>query len=222
MRTRLGAKLSTSTKESGSSKFVEDSDILVGQLPLSFIPNATGRRLIHCRKPVSGRHFTVFCENMPVSDSLPLSAQLSAALVAFTIEADNAAEQRLPHKTTDFGALGGRLAEWLTSLAMWFNCIGPLAEAGELTVQQLEARARMATNLDGMRRWGYLTIDGIGRLPRQAGGAGRPHANAHSVLVLTERGIQADAVWRTLPEEIEQRWRDRFGTPRWNDCVERS
>jgi hypothetical protein len=171
------------------------------------------RGLLPSPKPVSVWHFAVFCENMPVSDSPPLSAQLSAALVAFTIEADNAAEQRLPHKTTEFGAPGGRDAVWLTSLAMWFNCVGPLAGAGELTVRDLEAHARMATNLDGMRRWGYLTIDGIGRVPRKTGGAGRPHAKPNSVLALTERGIQADAVWRTLPEEIEQRWGNRFGAP---------
>jgi len=147
-----------------------------------------------------------------VSDPLPLSAQLSAAFVAFTIEADNAAEQRVSHRTTAFGSTGERGAVWLASLAMWFNCVGPLADAGgELTAPALQARARMTTNLDGMRRWGYITIDGTGRVPRRPGGAGRPHAKAGSVLALTERGAAVDALWRPLPGVIEQRWRDRFG-----------
>jgi hypothetical protein len=69
----------------------------------------------------------------------------------------------------------------------------------------------MPTNLDGMRRWGYIAIDGIGRVPRRPGGAERPHAKPGSVLALTELGAAADAVWRPLPGAIEQRWRDRFG-----------
>jgi hypothetical protein len=147
-----------------------------------------------------------------VPDSLPLPAQLSAAFVAFTIEADNAAEQRLSHTTTAFGSSGERGAVWLASLAMWFNCVGPLTDAGgELTAAALQARARMTTNLDGMRRWGYITIDGTGRVPRLPGGAGRPHAKAGSVLALTERGAAVDALWRPLPGVIEQRWHDRFG-----------
>ena len=32
-----------------------------------------------------------------------------------------------------------------------------------ITVGDLEARARTGTNLDGMRRWGYITIDGTAR-----------------------------------------------------------
>jgi hypothetical protein len=147
-----------------------------------------------------------------VGDQLPLSGQLSAAFVAFVVEADNAAEQQVSHMTTSFGAADERGAVWLASLAMWFNCVGPLADAGgELTVAELSARARMTTNLDGMRRWGYITIDGVGRVPRRAGGAGRPHPKASSVLALTDRGAAIDGLWRPLPAVIEQRWRKRLG-----------
>src|SRR5262249_21409068 len=38
--------------------------------------------------------------------ALPLSALLSQALVAYTIEFDNEAEHRLPHRTTSHGASG--------------------------------------------------------------------------------------------------------------------
>lgn len=141
-------------------------------------------------------------------DALPLPALLSAAFVAFAIEADNVAEQQLPHTTTWFG--GERGAVWLPSLAMWFNCVRGLSDGGELTVAELERRVRMGTNLDGMRRWGFITIDGTGRVPRPDG-AGRPHAKPASVLALTDRGRAGDAVWRPLPGAIEARWRERFG-----------
>jgi DNA-binding MarR family transcriptional regulator len=141
-------------------------------------------------------------------EELPLPAALSAAFVAFTIEVDNEAECKLPHMTTSFGATGKRGAVWLTSLAMWFNCLRGLADVRELTVGGLERAARMSTNLDGMRRWGYITIDGVGRVRR---GAKRPQAKPGSVLALTDRGRAADAIWRPLPAAIERRWRDRFG-----------
>ncbi len=140
-----------------------------------------------------------------MAQSLPLAAQLSAALTAFTIEADNEAERRSEHHTTDGG--GARSSVWLTSLAMWFNCLRALADE-QLTVDQLERRVRMSTNLDGMRRWGYITIDGTGRLAR---GAAQPRASRGSMLALTERGRAAARVWAPLPDEIERRWGDRFG-----------
>jgi hypothetical protein len=65
----------------------------------------------------------------------------------------------------------------------------------------------MGTNLDGMRRWGYITIDGVGRVAR---GERRPIGKPGSGLALTRRGRAAAEVWRSLPGEIEQRWRERF------------
>src|SRR6185312_5804235 len=88
--------------------------------------------------------------------ALPLSALLSQALVAYTIEFDNEAEHRLPHRTTGHGASGpgdGAPAPWLVSLAMWETCMRYVT-AEPITVGDLEARARTGTNLDGMRRWG--------------------------------------------------------------------
>jgi hypothetical protein len=141
---------------------------------------------------------------------LPLPALLSAAFVAFTIEADNEAERLVPHRTTSFGASGERGALWLTSLAMWWNCLKPLAQAqAPITVAELRARARMDTNLDGMRRWGYITIDSVGRVKASSGR--RPRATASSMLALTPRGERAAAVWQPVPPAIEGRWRERFG-----------
>ena len=138
--------------------------------------------------------------------SLPLSALLSQALVAFTIEFDNEAEHRLPHRTTSHGSSGHGDGDpaWLVSLAMWENCMRHVT--GEpVTVGDLEARARTGTNLDGMRRWGYITIDGTARKVHN----GRPGPGA--VLRATAAGLRAREIWRPLPALIEQRWHERFG-----------
>src|SRR5271165_2188766 len=134
-----------------------------------------------------------------------LSALLSQALVAFTIEFDNEAEHRLPHRTTDHGASGHGDGAWLVSLVTWENCLRHVTDQ-PITVGELETRARTGTNLDGMRRWGYITIDGAARKIHK----GRPGPDA--VLRATAAGLRAREVWLPLPGLIEQRWRDRFGT----------
>ena len=76
------------------------------------------------------------------NSALPLSALLSQALVAFTIEFDNEAEHRLPHRTASHGASGpgdGVPAPWLVSLAMWENCMRYVTDE-PITVGDLEVR----------------------------------------------------------------------------------
>jgi methyltransferase (TIGR00027 family) len=135
---------------------------------------------------------------------LATSALLSQALVALTIEIDNEAEHRLPHRTTDYGAAGQGDGAWLTSLAMFENCLRFVADQ-PITVAELETRARTGTNLDGMRRWGYITIDGTAKKIYH----GRP--GPHAVLRATARGLRAREAWLPLPGLIEQRWQERFG-----------
>ena len=74
-----------------------------------------------------------------------------------------------------------------------------------ITVGDLEARARTGTNLDGMRRWGYITIDGTARKVHKT----RPGPAA--VLRATAAGLRAREIWRPLPGFVEQRWRERLG-----------
>ena len=52
-----------------------------------------------------------------MEERLPLSALLSQALVAFTIEFDNEFEHRTPHRTTDHG--GSPSDPWLVSMVFW-------------------------------------------------------------------------------------------------------
>jgi methyltransferase (TIGR00027 family) len=139
----------------------------------------------------------------PQAARLPLSALLSQALVAFTIEADNEAEHRLPHHTTreaKTGAWSGGV--WLTSLPMYANCLRFLPDQGT-TIAGLRARARTGTNLDGMRRWGYVTFS-----PEPARGK-RPDPDA--VIRPTDRGRAARDDWEQVLPDIEARWRGRLG-----------
>ena len=77
-----------------------------------------------------------------------------------------------------------------------------------ITVRDLETRARTGTNLDGMRRWGYLTIDGTAKKVHNR----RPGPGA--VLRATAAGLRARGIWRPLAGLVEQRWRERFGPDR--------
>jgi methyltransferase (TIGR00027 family) len=140
----------------------------------------------------------------PPQGPLPLSALLSQVLVAFTIELDNEAEHRLPHRTTNHDGAGLGDGTWLTSLAMFENCLRFVTDQ-PITVRELETLARTGTNLDGMRRWGYITIDGTAKKIHHR----RPGPDA--VLRATARGLQARQIWLPLPAVIEQRWTERFG-----------
>jgi len=137
-----------------------------------------------------------------MSDRIPLTTLLSQVLVAFTLELDNEADHRLNHKTTQGG--GNPHDVWMTSAAMYLNCMRWLPEEG-LPLHELERRARTPTNLDGMRRWGYVILS-----PPSAAGGKKP-GKRDIVLRPTANGRQAQAVWGPLFGVIEERWRERFG-----------
>jgi hypothetical protein len=148
--------------------------------------------------------------------SLPLSALLSQALVAFTIEFDNVAEISMQHRTTRHAAAGsggslprdaagaGSGGVWLTSMAMWLNCMR-FVGTEPITLGEVRRLARARTNLDGMRRWGYITVEPGPGDPRYKPG------NDSLVLRATRKGMQAKQIWAPLTGAIEQRWVDRFG-----------
>ncbi len=122
---------------------------------------------------------------------LPLSALLSQALVAFTIEFDNEFEHQMPHRTTNHPTIGTRTGPWLVSMVMWMNCMRFVSAEG-VRVGTLEQLARTKTNLNGMERWGYVTV-------------------ISDLIRATPKGRQAQEVWLPLSQVIEKRWRDRFG-----------
>lgn len=134
---------------------------------------------------------------------VPLPTLLSQVLAAYTIEVDNEAEHRLPHSTTDHGSTSAfHPAPWLTSMAMWWNCMRHVTSEG-IPVAELERRARTLTNLDGMRRWGYVSID---TAPQ-----GRKASRINWVLRPKPGGQMAREIWQPLFGVIDKRWQKRFG-----------
>jgi hypothetical protein len=117
--------------------------------------------------------------------SLPTA--LSQALIAFTIEFDNEFEHRIEHHT---GNKKGR-GVWLTSMVMWSNFMR-LIPAGGVPLRAVEANGRI-TNLDGLQRWGYISVE------------------PDKTVRVTSEGRGAQDVWRPLAAEVEGRWRERFG-----------
>jgi hypothetical protein len=143
-----------------------------------------------------------------------LSTLLSQALVAFTIEFDNEAEHRLPHSTTLFGKSGPEPnalhAPWLVSMAMYFNCLRYVGEQG-IRLKEMARLARTGTNLDGMRRWGYVYYAPD---PTDA----RPKPPQTDWMVFPRSGARtARAVFEPLLPEIEARWSGRFGAGKLRD-----
>ncbi len=88
-----------------------------------------------------------------VAEHLPLSALLSQALVAFTIEIDNAWKSEMPHRTTRYG--GPRRAPYATSLRQWSNFMRVLDEQG-LAVAELRSLLEALAGADGaIEKWRY-------------------------------------------------------------------
>lgn len=102
-----------------------------------------------------------------MAECLPLSALLSQAFVAFTIELDNVWESAMEHRTSRSGA--SRTAPYATWLRRWSNFMRVLDERG-LTVAELERLTRPKPQLDAMRRCdpGVVAVDVVA--PSDAGG----------------------------------------------------
>lgn len=141
---------------------------------------------------------------------LSLPALLSRILVAFTIEVDNAFEERMPHRTTrPTGAGGARGGPWLGSLVLWSNGMQYIGEGG-ITVGELQRLARTKVLLvEKLAPWGYVVLE-------THTSAGRKRRRADVVVRPTAAGRKAQEVWRPLPALIEKRWQTRFG----KDAVE--
>lgn len=89
-------------------------------------------------------------------------------------------------------------------MVLWFNCMRFVGEEG-VTVAELEQLARTPTNLDGMRRWGYINL-----APHPDDKRAKPPQSAW-LITSTIAGRKAQEIWRPLVNTIESRWHDRFG-----------
>ena len=123
-----------------------------------------------------------------------LTELLSRLLVAFTVEFDGVSEPRIEH------GRGNENSVWLASQAMWSNFL-QFVPADGVPLSQLAPLVPII-NLPGLRRWRYVRLE-----PDPA--ERRPAPD--TVVRMTRQGAGAAAAWSGLADEIEQRWRTRFG-----------
>jgi DNA-binding MarR family transcriptional regulator len=138
---------------------------------------------------------------------LGLREKLSRLLIAWTIEFDNAFEERL-------------LATWarpfLVSASMWANVmqyvsasgtdIGELARRGGITQKSL------LSILGGLERWGYVHIDHHpmqGHPGRRKGFGTAQGLKPTTVVYPSAVGALSQGIWQPLAAEIDQRWQRR-------------
>lgn len=148
----------------------------------------------------------------------PLPTLLSQVLVAYTIEFDDAYEQRMPHFTTVGRLAGiGPQAVWLTSMAMWSNFMQYVPSEG-ITVADLAASARQSipslkSSFGGMERWNYVRpAEPGGEMMQRRPGFGSAKGVRNEWLVKpTSPGKRAQEIWKPLGTEIDVRWEKRFG-----------
>jgi len=155
-----------------------------------------------CRSSILQSVF--YHQSMDARTHLPLPTLLSHALVAFTVEFDNEAERQMQHRTTRYRSTPGAYGPWLVSMAMWFNCLRFVGEEG-VTAGELARLARTHTNLNGMARWGYISV-----APNPADKRAKPPRSSW-LIHATPAGRKAQEIWRPLFAVIENRWRERFG-----------
>jgi DNA-binding MarR family transcriptional regulator len=144
---------------------------------------------------------------------LPLSALLSQALVAFTIEFDNEFEHRVPHRATRHGSTtGSRSAPWLVSMVLWQKFMQFVPAQGISTGGLYDltscTRKEFQTLLTRMSKWwGYVSV--------KTHPIAEPGKLGSAMLVLpTAGGQKALQAWQPLTGILEERWNDRFGRAR--------
>jgi len=135
-----------------------------------------------------------------VPSQVPLTTLLSRAWIAFTMEADNAAEAAGSPRV-------GRL--FRISLPMWANGLRFIATEG-ISAGELRAQARAACNVGGLERWGWITVGDTAGGRREGYGSHRG-VTSGTVLRATRAGAYARRLWPEVVAGTEQRWRDRFG-----------
>ena len=143
-------------------------------------------------------------------DRLPLSTLLSQVLIAQTIELDNEFERRL--------AESGESAR-VTSVVMWSNFlrfVGDGIAVGELLDAAGLPKARVLSTLGGMERWRYVFVassTAAGPPKEKRDGYGSARGLRGEWLVRpTPAGRATQEIRPALFDEVDERWRERFGS----------
>jgi DNA-binding MarR family transcriptional regulator len=133
-----------------------------------------------------------------MDESLPLSALLSQAWVAFAIEFDNEFEHLTPHRTTNHGVTGDpKSSPWLVSMVMWLQLMQFVPDEGIGTKElyrrtDLEPKAFRMWLIRMSKWWSYLRV-------------------SENFVRPTPGGRKALEAWRPLTAQIQKRWQKRFG-----------
>jgi hypothetical protein len=86
---------------------------------------------------------------------------------------------------------------WLVSPAMWANCMRFVGDEG-VPVGELERLARTATKVNGMQRWGYITLE-----PAPSGGQRKPR-RSDFIIRATPKGRKAqECVMCHTPQNVD-------------------
>jgi hypothetical protein len=140
-------------------------------------------------------------------DDRGLAAMLSAAVVAFVIEADN--EFELGFQADRPGLV--------PSLVVWLNLLqhfgGEPASVRELSTRSMTSIEQVRFLVGKLEHWGVLTV---GTGPEAGHPASRRRQSVSSVKPSSEVGlgevaVRAAARWPGVIEKVEERWRERFG-----------
>ena len=131
-------------------------------------------------------------------EAVPLATLLSRALIAFTIEADNAFEAQVQHSTSLMKREPGvlRKGPWLVSVTMWTNVLAHIDDGGT-TIEEFCRRTGWSREpakrwLAVFGRWRYLHHDG-------------------ALMRFSTGGQVCAAAWRPLLATTETNWERRFG-----------
>ncbi len=152
----------------------------------------------------------------------PLSALLSQALVAFTLEVDNEFARRLA--AAGYSGAGLSLVVWLNLMRFLRK---PAMTVAELAAEALTPPDHLKPALGCLERWRFVRLEpesvGLLRLDlhrqqrssevlrRNGWGSGRG-IRGDWILLPTAKGNAALEIWPPLLGEIEERWARRFGS----------
>jgi hypothetical protein len=92
---------------------------------------------------------------------------------------------------------------------MWTNGLRFINGDG-ITVDELRAHARAACNIGGLERWGWISVGDVGG-PRRDGYGSHRGVKGDTTLRPTRAGAYARRLWPRAVQDVEDRWRTRFG-----------